>query len=310
MESIKHLIDNSKGVENFKRVDSQHPVAWFVGRDAGAQISLFCIVDKRPSPIKSSKLVNVFSGRRNAGDYAITFSLLDETYLDLFVLFCQDMIDYSRRIKEPNDKASAIRSRYLQWQTIFSERKGEKLSFSEIKGLIGELLFLKQYLVPRYGFENAMSYWSGIESTVQDFYCNDTWYEIKTKSSGGTSVKISSVEQLDSNSDGHLVVVTLDKTSQGDTNGITLNSLYNIIMDDIDDPDIADVFKARLIKYGYYPDDYYDEPRFRLNGFTFYRVDSTFPCIRRSQLPDATQRVKYELLLPEIAAFEEKDNND
>lgn len=309
MKSIKELIEQSSGIDNFKRVDPQHPVPWYVGRDSSAQIAMFCIVAERPNAMRNSKLVNVYVGKRGDGDYAITFSLLDVNYLDLFICFCEDIVDFTRTKHGESSFANTVRSRYLQWQTIFSERRGEGLSFSEIKGLIGELLFLRQYLIPLWGAEKALSCWSGIELTVQDFYGDDTWFEVKTKVSGGTTVKISSVEQLDSPTPGHLVVVTLDKTSQGDTSRITLNGLYKIMLDGISDISIKDDFKSRLLKYGYYPDEKYDEYGFRFIGFDFYRVDSTFPCVRKADLLGSVQRVKYELILPKIDSFEETDFN-
>jgi DNA mismatch endonuclease (patch repair protein) len=88
-------------------------------------------------------------------------------------------------------------------------------------------------MIQKYGVDVALKSWSGTEHTDQDFSCDDTWYEIKSTVSGSASVKISSVEQLDTNQTGHLVIVTLDKTSEADASRLTLNSMYEMVLSSI-----------------------------------------------------------------------------
>lgn len=98
------------------------------------------------------------------------------------------------------------------------------LSENEVLGLIGELLFLKDFAFKVYGVSTGLNGWSGPEPTHKDFSFENNWYEIKTINSYKNSVSISSLEQLDSEFDGHLIVYTMEKMSPS-FNGVKLNSL-------------------------------------------------------------------------------------
>ena len=47
--------------------------------------------------------------------------------------------------------------------------KPNKLQEQDIMGLIGELLFLRDYMIPTYGEDIALLSWSGSELTHKDF---------------------------------------------------------------------------------------------------------------------------------------------
>lgn len=74
---------------------------------------------------------------------------------------------------------------------MLANSRGDLLSASEIKGLLGELFFLQTYLAPMYGIEKAAISWTGPRLLPQDFIIDDIWYEVKTISSSRDSVKIS-----------------------------------------------------------------------------------------------------------------------
>lgn len=305
MDEIKEIFDAVRENDHYQRVAVSHPLAWYAGNDSWGRKSLFCITVTEPSDVNSSKIINVFVGKRKDGRFAITFSLLDDKYLDMFLHFCRDMIDFSQKLTQPDRAADAVCGRYLQWQKAFKKNNGELLSYEEIKGLIGELCFLKMKMFPLYGINKALESWSGIERTDQDFSCDDTWYEVKSTVSGASSVKISSVEQLDADQDGHLVVVTLDKTSEADASRLTLNSMFKMILESIPSEVAQERFTNRMLTYGYYFNKAYDKIGFHYNGMAIYRVDSTFPCLRKAEIPVSVQNAKYELSLPAIDTYKE-----
>ena len=305
MENIKKILLDSRETDKYQRVDVSNPVAWYVGLDAVNRYSLFAIVETKPSNLSSTKIINLFIGNRRDGKYGITFSLTEKKSIDLFVHFCEDMISNSRNIKKPENVTDSICSRYIQWQRAFIRTEGKLLSFEQIKGLIGELYFLKMVMIPKYGHQKAVGSWSGIESTDQDFLCDNTWYEVKSTVSGSGTVKISSVEQLDTEKEGHLVVIILDKTSEADTSKITLNNMVELVTESIPEKVLQDRLMSNLLAYGYYYDEAYDRIGFRFNGMSQFRVDQAFPCLRKDQIPASAQNVKYELVLAAIEAFKE-----
>lgn len=306
MKDLKSRFIELKDTDKYQRVASSHPIAWYVGLNGRNRYSLFAITKTQPKNISETKLMSVFVGERRDGNYGITFSLLEKRNLDLFAHFCEDMITYTKHITKAEVAADGICDRYIQWQKAFIKTEGKLLSYEQIKGLIGELCFLKMKMMPVYGPEKAVESWSGIEATDQDFACDGTWYEVKSTVSGSSAVKISSVEQLDVSTDGHLIVVKLDKTSEADTSKITLNSMVELVTESISSKICQDNLRNRLLAYGYYFDRAYDKFGFKFNGMAAYKVDSEFPCLRKKNMPASVQNAKYELSLAAIDTFKEE----
>ena len=305
MEDIRSIIYNVKSPDSYQRVDASNIVAWYVGIDGKSRPSLFCITHEKPCHLSPSRLIDVFVGQRKDSKYGITFSLIGEQSKDIFLHFCYDMIEHSRFVTSPERDANIICARYIQWQKALIKNNCNILTFEEIKGLIGELIVLKNYMIPKYGEEVALKGWMGIEQTDQDFTYDDFWFESKTCVSGSASVKISSIEQLDTDRLGYLAVSVLDKTSEADADRLTLNSIVDTVKELLKSKVLKEQFVDRLMDFGYIKDDRYDGICFRHEGTSLYRVDSTFPCIRDSHVPDATINVKYELLLASIESYKE-----
>ena len=305
MEDIRSIIYNVKSPDSYQRVDAYNIVAWYVGIDGKSRPSLFCITHEKPCHLSPSRLVDVYVGQRKDGKYGITFSLIGEQSKDLFLHFCYDMIEHSRFVTSTERDANIICARYIQWQKAFIKNNGNILTFEEIKGLIGELIVLKDFMIPKYGEEVALKGWMGIEQTDQDFTYDDFWYESKTCVSGSASVRISSIEQLDTERLGYLAVSVLDKTSEADSERITLNSIVETVKEILKSKVLKEQLIDRLLDFGYIKDDRYDSICFRYEGTNLYRVDRSFPCIRNNQVPDATINVKYELLLASIESYKE-----
>ena len=303
MEDLKTIFLDLKETDKHKRVARTHPIVWYVGLDDHNRYSLFVITKTQPKSISSTKLMNVFVGERKDGNYGITFSLQEKRNLDLFTHFCEDMISYTSHISKTETAADTICGRYIQWQKAFLKDEGIFLSYEQIRGLIGELCFLKMKMIPLYGPEKAIESWSGIESTDQCFTCDGTWYEVKSTVSGASAISISSVEQLDVSNTGYLVVITLDKTSAADTSKLTLNSMVEQVAESIPSKVYQDIFLSRLLAFGYCYEEAYDKIGFKFNGMTTYKVDSEFPCLRKKDIPASVQNAKYELSLAAIDSF-------
>ena len=174
---------------------------------------------------------------------------------------------------------------------------------AEIMGLIGELLFLKDNMIPERGIDVALESWMGPEKTHKDFSDQQDWFEVKTINFGKESVRISSIEQLDSDIDGTLVVYELEKMSPS-FEGIRLNQLVNSIIALLVNTHQRETFMAKLQLFGFEFSNDNDNLVFALKNQYMYKVDNgNFPRIHRSLLPEAISRVQYELLLSEIEPF-------
>ena len=303
----KNMMINIVGVDAFRRVTSSHPLDLYIGRDVSARPTLLLLSDVEPSHVFSSKLIGIQLGKRTDGRWALSFSLNDSKFEDIFYHFCDDIVESSSDIFDKDRAALFVCSRYEKWQELLRKNTGGLLSFQEIKGLTGELTFLQRFLLKKYTQREALLSWVGPGKADQDFVCSESWYEVKASVSGTDSVHISSVEQLDTQKQGELVVVYLDKTSRSDSDGITLNSLVDEITGELLSEEERRIFRDILIEQGYTRRDEYDEYVFRYTRHTRYEVTSDFPALRRRNIPKSVTDVQYAISLASIAAYIKED---
>lgn len=299
----KNIFDLTIGINSFRRVDEQHPLDIYLGKDVSARTAMLLVSKSVPMQIYSSHLIGISIGKREDGAWALSFSLLDNQYQDMFFHFCDDIINSTRDIKDKEQGTTFICHRYLKWQEMLKKNSSGLLSFSEIKGLIGELVFLKAFLFGKYGKTVALQSWIGPDKADQDFVCSDLWYEVKATVSGAETIKISSIEQLDTDNDGELVVVYLDKTSYANPNRITLNGIVLEIEKELENGEQRRLFGDILIRQGYVHRNEYDEHGFICTLINRYAVNKAFPALRRQSIPTAISNSNYALSISAIQDF-------
>ncbi len=308
MEDLRNAFNTFKNIDTFQRVDEVHPLDLYVGIDEHSRWTLLLICEERPQKFTSSKMIDAKLGVREDGRWAVSLSLINKDYEDIFLLFCGDIIDSSRSFCDKDKGARFVVKRYLEWKEMLANSRGDLLTASEIKGLLGEMYFLDQELIKTYGTEKAVQSWTGPKALHQDFVLDDTWYEVKTTSSGRDEVKISSVEQLDRENDGGLVIVFADKTSKTNSKALTLNLMYAKLMSQMTDDETKLEFSDTLLKLGYYPRPEYDDDEytFEVKDVWHYFVNASFPCLRRENLPSEVTQADYFISLPAIKEFREE----
>lgn len=309
---VKSEFEAIYGINSFHRVDATHPLDLYIGKDHMARYSLLLISENEPQRIFSSRIIAVDIGHRDDGRWALSLSLSDERFMDIFCHFCDDIINSSRSIPDTKQDMIFVCGRYDKWQEMLRKNRSGVLSEAAIKGLIGELLFLKYYLFPTYGIDSSLNSWIGPERADQDFVCIDKWYEVKTTTSGNESVRISSIEQLDSSVPGEIVIVYLDKTSHTNSDGITLNWLVTNIDNELMTFEQHKHFRDILLEQEYVSRDEYDQYVYSMNTYKRYNVGPDFPSLRRKDMPDAVINANYNLSISAIAAFlrEEKEERE
>lgn len=293
-----------KGAENrtYIRIDSEYKVNVFLGYNDDGQMSMVITEPGKETLVKSSKLIDVKLKRREDGKMALSFELLDGSYKSMFLIFCNDMIRVCE-LAGSNMAISNALTRWKYWKEMFGKKKSHILDKNEIKGLIGELLELKNHIWKEWDETKAISSWMGPLEGHKDFEIDDTWYEVKSVSENALQVKISSLEQLDSDIDGNLVVIKLEDTSTTNVNSINLNSLVRKIDGEINDPDNRALFWDRLDNMGYAYDDEYDNYCFLYKGTQYYSVTSEFPRLTRSEVDSSIGNASYTILLNGIIRF-------
>lgn len=305
MLDLYSVFETIESPDAFHRVDASHPLDLYIGIDEKRRWTLLLVTVFEPPEMNSSKMISVNKGQRKDGRWAVSLSLVDNTYKDLFLQLCGDIIDSSRDLQDKKKAISFVAKRYWEWRELLANSRKDILSINEAKGLLGEMVFLKEYLAPLYGIEKAALSWAGPRKAHQDYIIDDTWYEVKTIASSRTDVGISSIEQLDVNTPGELIVIRADKTSVVNRNAINLNQIYHLLLNAITNDSVKSTFSSMLFQYGYYPRAEYESADyvFEIKEIAHYSVSSDFPCLRRNCLPASVSEASYSLLLPSILPF-------
>ena len=306
MEAIEKRFEEFKNASYFSRLDKEHILDLRIGLDEKSRksIELRCETFKARK-VTSTNVIEV-GQLKFQGYYSIRFSLCDDDMCGLFYKFCSDLLEETRNLKSVNEGYAAVVERYYQWRKMFVSSKKNLLSEPEIMGLIGEILLLKGHLANRIGLLNALKSWSGQELTHKDFSFDDTWIDSKAISRGSQCVKISSLEQLDSENDGELAVLSLEKMSAS-YNGVSLNKLVLETKELFNPGEEQDDFFAKVALQGYEYNTYYDDFVYEISSFKRFKVDSEFPKLTHKDLPTAIRKASYEISLVEIANFEIKE---
>lgn len=302
---IKKKFEIGFSNKTYQRIDSDFKVNIFLGYNERGQMSMVITEPGKSSNVKPSKFIDVIIRQREDGKLLLEFALLDNTYKSLFLIFCKDIISICELAGSNMAISNAI-TRWKYWKEMFGKKRDNLLSESEIQGLIGELLVLKNYFLETYEENKAYNSWLGPLGNKKDFEVDDTWYEVKSILEGVLKVEISSLEQLDSDKEGNLAVVKLSKTSNTTQDHISLNKLVMNLLLNIEDPEIRELFISRLEKKGYSTAPEYDNYCYLLKNITYYTVNDDFPKLIRSQIDEAIGTASYSILLNGITNFKRK----
>lgn len=296
----------ARGAEThtYLRIDSEYKIDVFLGYNDDGHMSIVIAEPGKETIVKSSKLIDVSLKRREDQKMALKFDLLDDAYRSMFLIFCKDIIVVCERAGSEMAISNAL-TRWKYWKEMFGKKKSTILDKQEIKGLIGELIELREHFMRNYGETVAVQSWMGPLLGHKDFEVEDTWYEVKSVTENAVQVNISSLEQLESEVDGHLVIIRLEEASLTSALAINLNQMVLKVTDDIKDPETLDLFRTRLDNMGYVPDEEYDNFNFVFKGRQSYSVTDKFPRLTRSGVSESIGNAKYTILLNGISDFKE-----
>ena len=113
---VKNAFENIHKDEKFIRVDKNHPIDIYFGKDIYNRNILLVVTDSEPLKIESSSVIDVYPGKRADGKWALSFVLTEVKYYDVFCCFCNDIIESSRYTSGSKDGIVFICKRFIQWQ--------------------------------------------------------------------------------------------------------------------------------------------------------------------------------------------------
>ena len=295
---------------NVRLTDEIHPLRLYWGVDSKNRYSFAfdaaaaALPPKRSLPVLSGiELCLVLQGIRGK----ILLVLQDNKDWEIFFALCSDLIRATHLIGDETSGSAVILRRLQRWQELLRRNRPQILSPEEIKGLMGELLFLRNPLAATFGFDTAVTAWRGPEQAPQDFAAGETAIEVKCQAGGSRpAVRISSADQLCPQlPDGYLVVYTLARQTECPPGMVSLNSLVSDLRKELVSASAAarERFDDLLYLAGYLPREEYDEDRFSVVEVKSYQLVDGFPRVLAKSLSPGIEALSYTLRLEHCVKF-------
>ena len=272
-------------------VDHTHPLHMYLNINSSGNKELIIPTDKQEKRFESTYAIGV-RNYENKNSFFFAIELLLPELETEFLSLCFDLIESSRRCSDEKAARNALFATFKKWYELLSKRAQNILPLNEIKGLIGEIQFIIDGIMSSTDADLIIDAWKIHKDASRDFVFDDSWSEIKAIESTKDYVTISSVEQLDSESDGELVIYRLDSSS--DNGSFDLNEKIAELTSMIG-ISTETKLNQKLIAKGYSYNADYCKYRFMIRGKDVFNVDESFPRIRRSEIHPSIRNAKYDL---------------
>jgi hypothetical protein len=290
-----------------RRIDHKHPLDVFWAKDKLGRYLFLCnLTDgcKLPKKFPSLTGIEVTSIIETK---QLVLILKSPSDWELFYSLCNDIISATRSLK-PSAVVSVIFRRIERWREFLKKDREKILPERVIKGLIGELVYLKYHVAKKFNTAQAIDFWTGPEGSPQDFNIHDVAVEVKCQIGTSTpKIKISSAEQLCTQlSELFLFVLTLGKTEPLAKDSLSLPFLIETIKEDLEVSGYSqqlEKFQDILLNLGYiFCEDYFTYS-YLISSKVFFKVQDDFPLIQLSNIPSGVSNVTYDLALANCEPF-------
>lgn len=304
---------HAPGNRTERLADPDHPLDFYRGRDFEGHYLFWLECDAAGSPpVEIPRIGGIEIDLRTAapGRWFLGLALRDSNQLEIFRALCSNLMAATSHLARNAGERGVgiVLNRLKRWQDLLRRREDDLLSRSEILGLAGELLFLRDRLLGSMSDVGAVLAWRGPYGDEQDFVVGGRIVEIKTQlATADRRFQISTEDQLDTAS-GEIVLChqTLGLASSDQPGARSLNALTAEILEHLlqGSGDAADIFRAGLVEGGYRRRPEYDVEWWLPGEFRIYEVTPEFPRLVASGLPAGVSRVRYEISVAACGPFE------
>lgn len=292
----------AKGMLDARRADAQHRFDFFYAvNHEGEHLLLVRLPLLQLTSLEMPRLRGI-QVRWLPDQASLQFKLLSPQDRDIFVLLCKDLMAATNAAGDEASCLTLLLTRLRKWQRLLSRGGPRLMDASEIRGLIAELLFLRDRLLPIFG-PHAVECWKGPLGFPQDFAVNGLVFEIKSHlTSAAQSLRISSVEQLWSESPRFYLEVLHLAEATGE--GVDLCALVEELGELLQTaPTMLELFEQLLADQGFMDLPDYRAYKFNIIERENYRIEPGFPRIVPSSVPAGVQDVRYSIELSSLSPF-------
>lgn len=272
---------------------------WYRGRDSRGRRLLFINTDVDPAntrfPVIQGLEVRALIDR--PGLFRIEVALNDQDAREPFGHVCDDIVDYCEQTAQPEGLPRRIAERLDAWRRLWRRQRLGILSEEAQRGLLAELLFLRDIWLGVTDELNAVDTWVGPDGACQDFRQGFRAVEVKSRPPSRNSVVISSADQMWFDGDLYLVVYPVGTVGKLEGDALSLNQVVESVRARLDSGQARDRLDVHLIDFGYINRREYDEERFVMAEPTAYHVGEGFPALREADLSSGVEGVRYSVNL-------------
>jgi hypothetical protein len=310
LKSKWDLLSNESLENGFKalRISANCLPELFIALDSNNNPSLLLFAEEDVDLLFKGAEKDKLSLSLNLPSQVLVLKLKDANYVDLF----NDLIlSLYNRVFQISDNRTSIQefvNTFYKWAEFFEEPDKNKLSIEQVKGIIGELHYLKEILTKSTlgNIDLQLESWMGPYETSNDFVFDQKNVEIKTKDPSGQLIKISSAFQLEIEplKKLELVVVSMQPDY---INGISLKDSITVCLDLIRGRyGNISIFLKALRQIGLSPEASkdYDNLKFRIVNSNVYDCSGdNFPKLTTQNIPLGISNLKYSLNVSTIEEF-------
>jgi hypothetical protein len=297
---------------NIRLADSSHPLDFRIGRDFhGCFVFQLDVECAEPGILDLPKMSAVTCAVHQVavGRSRLVLSLSDAADFRNFALMCKSLMLATDKLAPTQSGKGLLQAikEVHRWQEMLRRRTDCLLSKGERIGLFGELLFLRDVLSDRIGWNAAIKCWNGPNGHEQDFVVAGTIFEVKTQVvTADRRIRISSEDQLDP-VQGRILLCNQGIAPLPSAAPVarTLNALISEIRDAFAEAGVGalELLEIALLEAGYREQSEYNEESWILVDRIFYEVSGEFPRIERGDLRPGVEMVNYSIRVSECVPF-------
>jgi putative PD-(D/E)XK family protein DUF4420 len=232
--------------------------------------------------------------------------LTDPSMREVFSPLASDIAETAKAESDDAEAVLAAVGRFNHWRQMLERLAESGLSAQARRGLVGELSFLREYLLDAMPAAAAVRSWTGPTGAHQDFQFVDVAVEVKTSSGKEPqTIVISSERELDDTGVAQLVLAHFSLDERRGGSGESLNAIVDSLHDTMNDAAARNNLNDWLVRVGYLEQQrgLYDEPRYTIRKRRFWRVTGEFPRITESDLRPGVGDCQYRISTTGLDAY-------
>lgn len=280
--------------------------SWFKDSENRIGISLEIQKTELKTDFKQNKYFSVSILTLEGIGNVLTVTCRDIEFSEVFEVLCKDLVTSSGSALSLLETVALLKSRLTLWTELFKGLRG--ITRQEVYGLAAELSFLKIWLESQ--ASRNLDIWVGPNGKPQDFISmtGSNAVEIKASSNDLSSVRISSLEQLDFEGNLTLAVFPITSASEDSLDPINIQSIVNSIEALLPTNQI-DIFKRKLAMLGLNLNEDVNSIYFKVGQPHYFKVLSGFPRIIRAIISNEIFNCSYDISLTSLSEFSTTQKN-